>query len=385
MNNSIKSKILVIEDSPTQAEELNYILSQNGYDVFIVNNGSNAFSFLDKTIPSIILSDIVLPGMSGFEICSKLKESPETKDIPIIFLSSKTDTGDIVKGFEYGAIDYMTKPFKTEELMARIQTQTMLYKVKKELEETNRKLVLRNLEIENDLETARLLQLHLLPQKKLDKTGYDSHFTYIPMELVGGDFYDYEIRDNLIDVFIADVSGHGLTAAFFATITKIAFENIKVRTSTDGVLRHINEVMCKHSVMSNYLTSFFCTIDTAENVMRFSNSGHLPQYLYRRTDDTIIELKPPGKPLGLFTDTGLVEKEISLIRGDRIVLFTDGITECRGLNNELWGEDLFIVFIKANRSLSPVQFSEKLIEELKNFSGTEKFEDDLTLGVIDVL
>ena len=140
-NTNLKDVILVVDDQPINLKVIASVLSQD-YSLSIANNGVNALKMLEKGLPSLILLDIMMPEMDGFEVCQKIKENEKTKDIPVIFLTAKTDIKDIIKGFDYGAADYITKPFNTTEMKVRVINHLNLYHAKNELKEMNQKLLL---------------------------------------------------------------------------------------------------------------------------------------------------------------------------------------------------------------------------------------------------
>ena len=118
--------ILIVDDVPKNIQLLGNVLSNEGYDISIAENGIEALETVEEVLPDLILLDVMMPEMDGHEACARLKENSETKDIPIIFLTAKTETEDIVKGFELGAVDYVTKPFNSTELLARVRTHLAL-------------------------------------------------------------------------------------------------------------------------------------------------------------------------------------------------------------------------------------------------------------------
>jgi signal transduction histidine kinase len=140
-NTKIKDVILVVDDQPINLKVIASVLSQE-YSLSIANSGVNALKMLEKGLPSLILLDIMMPEMDGFEVCRQIKENEKTKDIPVIFLTAKTDIKDIIKGFDYGAADYITKPFNTTEMKVRVVNHLNLYHAKNELKEMNQKLLL---------------------------------------------------------------------------------------------------------------------------------------------------------------------------------------------------------------------------------------------------
>lgn len=140
-NTKMKDVILVVDDQPINLKVIASVLSQE-YSLSIANNGVNALKMLEKGLPSLILLDIMMPEMDGFEVCRQIKANEKTKDIPVIFLTAKTDIKDIIKGFDYGAVDYITKPFNTTEMKVRVINHLNLYHARNELKEMNQKLLL---------------------------------------------------------------------------------------------------------------------------------------------------------------------------------------------------------------------------------------------------
>lgn len=117
-----KSLILAVDDKPQNLQFLGKLLSDNGYEVGMAQNGQQALNFIQKSEPDLILLDIMMPVMDGYEVCRQLKDDFSTRHIPVIFLTAKADTEDVVRGFEVGGVDYVTKPFNAAELLARIRT-----------------------------------------------------------------------------------------------------------------------------------------------------------------------------------------------------------------------------------------------------------------------
>ncbi|MCP4134735.1 MAG: SpoIIE family protein phosphatase [bacterium] len=371
------NSILIVEDNSDMRTFLKLLL-KDYYALNFAVNGEEGFKAAQHIKPDLIITDVMMPVMNGYDMTKKLKEDSELARIPVIMLTARTEITHKIEGLEYGADDYVTKPFNSRELLTRIRLLLKTYEYQKIIFE-------RNIEIEEELETAKLIEQKLLPQRTPELPGYNPYFLYLPMDKVGGDFYDYTERDTYIDIFIADVSGHGLSAAFLSLITKMALDSIEERTMTNRVLSLLNEVICSYSVKSNYVTAFFCSIDRDTNMLRYSNGGHLPPILFRKEDEQFFELTAKGKPLGWFPNIEMEQKEIPLLPGDRLIFHTDGITECLNRDEQLYGEERFRSFIAKNSHLSPEVFSQKLMDELKEFSGSNKFDDDLTLVLLDII
>lgn len=242
----------------------------------------------------------------------------------------------------------------------------------------------RNYEIESELETARLLQMRLLPEEGRSTAGCDVHSAYIPVDKVGGDFFDYGEWDGAPGFFIADVSGHGLPGAFLATVTKIALDGIGNRSGTGEVLMKLNRVICRATVHQNFVTAFYCVIDRGSGRMRYSSAGHPTQILCRRRVGECIRLDAMGSPLGWFSDLRLGEKEVAVETGDRLVLYTDGVVECRNREGDMYGDERFFDFIARHVNEPARSFLDALLDGIRAFSGTDAFGDDITCLVIDI-
>lgn len=147
MTNFMGMKILVVDDTPTNIDVLRHIFIDEGFEISIAMNGETALTLVEKSRPDLILLDVMMPGMDGFEICERLKANSRTRDIPVIFVTAKTEVEDIVRGFQVGSVDYITKPFKSEEVLSRVQTHLKIERLIQEKESLNKQLLRQNDEL----------------------------------------------------------------------------------------------------------------------------------------------------------------------------------------------------------------------------------------------
>ncbi|WP_353065849.1 response regulator [Tunturibacter psychrotolerans] len=194
--------VLVVDDAPANIQIVNSIL-KDLYKIRIATNGSKALELVKvMPLPDLILLDVVMPEMDGYEVCTRLKLDPETRDIPVIFLTGQTEVEDETKGFEVGAVDYIHKPFSPAVVKARVQTHLALRGIREQLAQQLR-------DIQKELETARQIQLSILPSTVPKIASLDIAARYVPMTSVAGDFYDFIVVDEEhLGVLVADVSGH---------------------------------------------------------------------------------------------------------------------------------------------------------------------------------
>src|SRR6516164_3743419 len=196
--------ILIVDDTPTNIGVISGALKES-YKTKIATNGEKALALASaEEKPDLILLDIVMPGMDGYEVCSRLKSDPATREIPVIFLTGQTDAEDETRGFSVGAVDYVHKPFSPSVVKARVHTHLAL-------RETREQLATRLAAIQHELEMARKIQLSILPREVPHVEGVEVAARYVPMTSVAGDFYDFiPVDDRRFGALVADVSGHGV-------------------------------------------------------------------------------------------------------------------------------------------------------------------------------
>src|SRR5438046_5862400 len=233
-----KNTVLLVDDAPANIQIVNSIL-KDLYKIRIATSGAKALELVKVTPPpNLILLDVMMPEMDGYEVCTRLKLDPETRDIPVIFLTGQTEVEDETKGFDVGAVDYIHKPFSPAVVKARVQTHLVLRGVREQLA---RQL----LTIQKELETARQIQLSILPSAVPKIEGLDIAARYIPMTSVAGDFYDFIVVDEKrLGILIADVSGHGMPAALISSMLKIALAGQRSQAGDPAaVLSGLNDAL----------------------------------------------------------------------------------------------------------------------------------------------
>lgn len=243
------------------------------------------------------------------------------------------------------------------------------------------------LSIGREMEIARQIQSSILPRTLPAIHGLQLTARYVPMTSVAGDFYDTLVQDeNRICVLIADVSGHGVGAALIASMLKIAFASQRHLLSDPAqVLTGINRTLTD-TLENNFVTAVCIFIDTDKGTLRYSGAGHPPVILHRRTDQTIRELSDDGMILGPFPKAEYTSTTVNLESGDRLILYTDGITETKNAAGSFYGDTSFKTFIETHAHLAPDDFADLLLRDLITWSGKpsdESLDDDITLIVVD--
>jgi serine phosphatase RsbU (regulator of sigma subunit) len=372
--------ILIVDDTPINIGVISGAL-KDSYKTKVATNGEKALAIAsgdDK--PDLILLDVMMPIMDGYEVCRRLKENPETRDIPVIFLTGQTGTEDETRGFEVGAVDYIHKPFSEAVVKARVRTHLML-------REAHAQIAQQLLAINIELEMARQIQLSILPRETPKIAGLDIVARYLPMTSVAGDFYDFILVDDKhVGVLIADVSGHGLPSALIASMLQVALAAQAPQAADPvRVLSGLNRALCG-KFEHNFVTAAYVFVDMEKRLLTYAGAGHPPLLFWRKSAGKTNELLENGLILGMFDEATYASMESPIEDGDRVVLYTDGIPETKSPSEQEFGTARFVRFMENNRSLAVDQFADGLLDELSRWSEQPRGQgqqDDITVLTLD--
>ncbi|MFL6415949.1 MAG: PP2C family protein-serine/threonine phosphatase, partial [Bryobacteraceae bacterium] len=348
----------------------------------VATSGAKALELMKVApVPDLILLDVAMPGMSGYDVCSRLKLDPETRDVPVIFLTGQTGIEDETRGFEVGAVDYIHKPFSTPVVKARVHTHLVLRGMRQQLS-------LQLLAMQREMETARQIQLSILPEKIPSIDGLDIAARYIPMSAVAGDFYDFIVVDEKrLGIFVADVSGHGMPAALIASMLKIALA-AQVAHAADPakVLSGLNQALCGN-FQHHYVTAAYMYVDMSTRSLTYAGAGHPPSLMWGQSSAGVRDVIENGLFLGKFKMAAYSSITRPLAPGDWVLLYTDGIPETTNASDVEFGTERFRPFLLENQYAKPDQLADALLDEVSQWSARapgDDLNDDITAVVIQV-
>src|SRR5215469_9434290 len=375
-----KNILLLVDDDPENIEIVNSILGDR-YEIRVAKNGVKALELANtEPTPGLILLDVIMPHMDGYEACKHLKEDAKTRDIPVIFLTGKTDVADETRGFEVGAVDYIHKPFSPPIVTARVRTHLML----RDAHET----VARQLATMNsELEMARQVQLSILPREIPELSGLEIVARYLPMRSVAGDFYDFLVVDDKhVGILIADVSGHGLPSALIASMLQSALAWQRPHASDPGeVLSGLNRSITG-KFERYFVTAAYLFVDLENGTFQYAGAGHPPLLMWQAKLGRASEYVENGLMLGPFATSTYSSVSFSLEHSDRIVLFTDGIVEAKNPSGTEFGVDRVRQILQTKHDLPLGRFADAVLYGLSDWSehaiGSSQ-SDDMTLLAID--
>jgi serine phosphatase RsbU (regulator of sigma subunit) len=384
--------VLIAEDNEDKRVLLKSILDKH-YNVFEAEDGNSALSLVLTMRPEVVLLDVLMPGMDGFEVCRRMKADPQTADIPVLFVSVLDPDQHVVEGLRLGGEDFISWPVSSTELVARIQARIRSHRPISELRtvvqqqslhlEENRR---RNATTQWELEEASKVQQRFITNKFPEGRALRFAHKYRPSGKVGGDLLDViSIRDKEVAIMVADVSGHGVAAALLTGVAKVLFRVGAEQYREPCIfLNWLNRQMCAYLGTGEFLTVFLALWNAETRMFSYAGAGH-PPALWVRPGVTSVEflVVNPGivgvRPEAVFTGSA-----IHLGASHRIVCYTDGITDAMSPESHLFGEENLAAKCVRSAGLSIDQMVESVFHELDGFVGRETQQDDQALLVLEV-
>jgi sigma-B regulation protein RsbU (phosphoserine phosphatase) len=376
--------ILIVDDTPANLRLLSQMLAERGYRVRPVPDGPLALAAVRAEPPDLILLDIRMPEMDGYEVCGRLKAEAQTREIPILFISALDATQDKVRAFTVGGVDYITKPFQIEEVLARVETHLALRELQKRLQDANRKMA-------QELALAGEVQASFLPRELPRVPGWQLSATLKPARETSGDFYDFvSLPDNRLGILAADVSDKGAGAALYMALscTLIRTYALQFPGQPELVLSAANRRILRDTGANQFVTVFYGILDPGRGRLVYANAGHPPPYHVGASADGLWELAGTGIPLGVLQDQGWGQEVLQIDPGDTVLFYTDGITEACNAEGELFGEERLRVSVRAvlspagSQTPSAQEVQEAILGDVQAFLGEVPPSDDIALVVL---
>lgn len=378
MKDLSECRVLLVDDAKTNLDILVEGL-KGDHKLSLALNGEMALQIATRTPPDLVLLDIMMPGLDGYEVCRRLRQMPETAEVPIMFLSSLEEVGDKTLGFEAGANDYLTKPFEMLEVKARVRS---LLKAKAYNDAVKE-------QIASELRISREIQMGMLPH---DFTAVEkSYGVRIGAELdpareVGGDLYGVcaAAPDRLV-VFLGDVSGKGIPASMFM-VRAISLARLLARdiAEPERILARLNDELSVDNPSYMFVTFQCAVFDPSSGRLAMANGGHCRPVLLRHGEPPAWAVDKLGTALGFEEDLEFQRTEITLKPGDSIVFYTDGVSEAFNPESECFGDERLLAGLDALSGKPPAEITAGLLEKVRTHAGTAQQSDDIAILTLNV-
>lgn len=397
--------VLIVDDSRLQRKILSASLKRWGYDVFEAESGQQAIDLCAMRAPDMVISDWMMPGMDGLEFCNAFRAMNRTSYGYFILLTSKSEKGEVAKGLDNGADDFLTKPVNSGELRARLNAGERILRMERELTEKNSiiRSTLDELQslyysIDSDLLEAKKLQQSLIRDRHREFGRSQVSLILHSSGHVGGDLVGFfPISENQVGLFALDVSGHGISSALMTArlagylSSASPEQNLAIKHGPDGsyraippaqVIEHLNQLVLEEMETEHYFTLLLANVDLDTGRIRMAQAGH-PHPLIQRADGTIQQEGPGGLPVGLIAHARYDEFEATLAPGDRLLIFSDGVTECPGPSGELLEEAGLERLMRELSGTSGNALLETLIWKLADYADNGDFPDDISAILLE--
>ena len=380
------AKILVVDDEPRNVRILQIQLNARGYTVYTAADGLQALEVVKEEMPDLILLDINMPKMDGFEVVKQVRANEATEFIPIVMITALRDTRENrIKSIEAGADDFIEKPFDSLEVLARVRSLLRI----KHYQDTLAKY---NARLQEELQMARSIQEILIPQDGVQElSGFRVASHCCPEMAVGGDFFDvWEIAPNRLGVFISDVMGHGVSAAFVTVFIKTILAEFQQQIENDpGHLLEILNTRFNDLISSRlfmFATAFCGIIDLDKGELVCANAGHSFPFLYNVQEKTYHPVgdKNTGNGLGIWRDSVYETTHYPFDRLSRMFLYTDGVYEAKNPKGEEFTVDRLRGLVDAWTEQSAAELVTSVSKAIDTFTDNCPKDDDLTLIAVEV-
>ncbi len=378
--------VLVVDDELLNRLYLKKLLSSYGCEVLQAPDGPTALEILHTHRPDLVLADVMMPNMDGFELCGAMKELSLTHDIPVIMVTAKGHIDDLKKGFDLGAMDYIRKPFDARELVLRVGNALALKRSQEALARWKRRM-------SHELELAGTIQQSMFSDVPCYSSAFEIRIKYRASMDVGGDAYDViSLPDGRCCVYLADVSGHGVAPAMISSMLKATSTELIQSFYKLGPAHICNELHVRVCAALNnpsyYATMFMALYEPSKNCWVCMNCGHPDPILMCNGEPVEFPKGGGGIPVGMALGPARPYEEadqtiVESWPGLQILLYTDGLTEAlhNETGEECGAENLGKIFANVAADLSVIEKPTELLRriEKENYSVGH---DDCTAIVI---
>lgn len=401
----VVNNVLVVDDSRAQRRILSSYLGRWGYMVFEAASGEEALDVCRSEAIDLVVSDWMMPGMSGLEFCQEFRQLEREHYGYFILLTSKSDKTEVAQGLDIGADDFLTKPVAGDELLARIRAGERILRMERELTEKNRLVSSTLTEIsalydslDRDLVEARKLQQSLVRERFRDFSSAQVSLLLRPSGHVGGDLVGFfPINDQQFGIFSIDVSGHGIASALMTARLaaylsgSTAEQNLAIQVGADGVhvprspsevAANLNRLMLEEMETDLYFTMILGHFNRMTGDFVMTQCGH-PNPIRQSSDGVATFFGTGGLPVGLLPFAEFEDVHITLAPGERILVFSDGVTECPDGGDGMLGEEGLIEMCHQISKETGNAFFDTFLWDLNNFNNDRDFPDDISAILLE--
>ena len=374
---SSSARILVADDQAEVREALRLLLKAEDYETETVGSPAALLEALDRATFDLVLMDLnyargTTSGQEGLDLLPAIRA--RDADLPVVLMTAWATVDLAIESLRHRVEDFLRKPWDNDQLLTTVRAQVLAGRSRRATEKLHQR----------EMAAAREIQATLLPRHLPAPKGYGIAAAWQPAAGLGGDHYDaFEVRPGRFALCIADVAGKGLPAALLMSNLQAAVRALAVEGWAPGELcGHLHRVMAPRLADEKFVTLVYLVLDAASRRLSYANAGHNAPILMR-ADGTSVRLESGGPVIAAVSAGRYVDEPLALASGDRLVLFTDGLTEMTDARGEEFGEERLVDLVREERALDAGALKDRLLAEARHFGGGA-FVDDTTLIVLAV-
>lgn len=370
-------RVLIADDQNDLLDALRLLLKGEGIQMEAVTSPEAALLALSKAPYDLLLMDLnytgdTTSGTEGMDLLARVQALDSS--LPVVVMTGWGSVDLAVETMRRGVRDFVQKPWDNNHLLATLRSEIEAGRERRREAEDGKR----------ELEEARRIQRKLLPTTVPQVDGCEIATQWRPASGVGGDLFDLiPFESSRVAVCIADVVGKGIPAALLMSNLQASVRAFASEAAQPAELcQQVNRILCGRIAEGRFISFFYCRIDTSLGLVTYANAGHYPPVIVRE-DGSVERLEQGGPVLGVFTDGSYEQAHVQISSGDRIIMFTDGVTEARNEDDEEFGEERLIATAIENRACSAPALEARLADAVAAFTG-DKLQDDATLIVVAV-
>ena len=370
-------RTLIADDQPDVLEALRLLLKNEGFQIEAVQSPAAVLDRLNREPYDLLLMDLnytrdTTSGQEGLDLLARIQAIDKT--LPVVAMTAWGSVELAVEAMQRGVRDFVLKPWENSRLLRTLRDQIRQGQQKRN-----------ELRIEREeFEEARAVGQALLPHTIPEVTGIEIATTTKAFRLLSGDYFDVlRLREDKLGICIADVIGKGVPAALLMSNVQASVRALAEEPIAPGELaRRLNRSVCRNTTPGKFVTFCYCEVDMQARKVRYSNAGHCAPVLLRASGE-VLRLEAGGAVLGVFPEWPYEQGELTLVPGDRLLLFTDGIAEAANARDEEFGEERLIELAAALRDRGAHELKDRILQAIASFTGG-RAQDDATLVVVSV-
>jgi len=389
---TMPQRILIADDQQDVLDALRLLLKGHGYSIETVHSPAEVLAAVERQEFDILLMDLnyardTTSGREGLDVLSRLNAIADAP--PVVAMTGWATVGLAVEAMQYGVSDFVEKPWTNSRLLEILGKQIGLGRERRELrareaeeKRAQQEAILHQQEQEREIAEARAIQEKLLPREIPQLAGYEIASAWQSARLVGGDYFDIlPLDEHTLGLCIADVAGKGMPAALLMSNLQAAVRGLSsLSVAPDQLCRRLNSIVHRNTGSDRFITFFYAQLEGPAGRLTYVNAGHNAPFVVR-PDGSHERLRNGGTVLGVFASPDYELGSVQLFPGDRVILFTDGVTEACSPAGEEFGEARLLRLLTDHRTLSAAGLQAKILAEVTEFSGG-RWQDDATLLVL---